>query len=439
MSLPNLDIRQQVVDGEGYPTLPFHVWWKRFADELSSTNASLQEQLNTITGIDSDLSSILTTAENSVVVNSGTINAALTGSDVGTDARISVSSHSRVYGDATLVAVNAGTINGLAFSTTYYVYYDQASRAGGSVQYQATTSKTTAIPTATRHFVGTITTPADAAANTTGVTVDPPGFANLPGSGGGGGGTVTSVGGTGTVSGITLSGTVTTAGNLTLGGSLSTTSAAISDFNSATRAQTEAELIAGANVTITPASSGATRTLTIAASGGVGTVTSVSGAGAVSGLTLTGTVTGAGSITLGGSISIPSTSISDFNSATRAQTEAELIAGSNITITPGSSGATRTLTIAASGGGSPVSGIATVTVPNSRMEWEETVTTTGAAALSKIYVTLHPGLNRDENTADMLPPMTVAGTPVSFGDSTTFILSFSEPVSGPIKLNWSAL
>jgi hypothetical protein len=44
----------------------------------------------------------------------------------------------------------------------------------------------------------------------------------------------------------------------------------ISDFNSATRAQTEAELIAGANITITPASSGATRTLTIAAAGGAG-------------------------------------------------------------------------------------------------------------------------------------------------------------------------
>ena len=83
-------------------------------------------------------------------------------------------------------------------------------------------------------------------------------------------GTVTSVGGTGTVSGLTLTGTVTGSGNLTLGGTLSTTSAALTDFNSATRAQVEAELIAGTNVTITPGSSGATRTLTIAATGGGG-------------------------------------------------------------------------------------------------------------------------------------------------------------------------
>lgn len=50
-------------------------------------------------------------------------------------------------------------------------------------------------------------------------------------------------------------------------------------------------------------------------------------------------------------LAVASTDISDFNSATRAQVEAELIAGSNITITPGGSGATRTLTIASTGGG----------------------------------------------------------------------------------------
>jgi hypothetical protein len=49
--------------------------------------------------------------------------------------------------------------------------------------------------------------------------------------GGGGSGTVTSVSGTGTVSGLTLSGTVTSSGNLTLGGTLSVTA---SNFSSQT-------------------------------------------------------------------------------------------------------------------------------------------------------------------------------------------------------------
>ena len=44
--------------------------------------------------------------------------------------------------------------------------------------------------------------------------------ANTQAGGGGGSGTVTSVGGNGTVNGITLTGNVTTSGNLTLGGAL---------------------------------------------------------------------------------------------------------------------------------------------------------------------------------------------------------------------------
>lgn len=52
-----------------------------------------------------------------------------------------------------------------------------------------------------------------------------------------------------------------------------------------------------------------------------------------------------------------SVTISDFNSASRAQTEAELVAGTNVTITPSGSGASRQLTIAATGsGGGSVSG-----------------------------------------------------------------------------------
>lgn len=50
-------------------------------------------------------------------------------------------------------------------------------------------------------------------------------------------------------------------------------------------------------------------------------------------------------------ISIPSTQVNDFASASRAQTEAALVAGANITITPSGTGATRQLTIAAAGGG----------------------------------------------------------------------------------------
>jgi hypothetical protein len=44
------------------------------------------------------------------------------------------------------------------------------------------------------------------------------------------------------------------------------TASTISDFNASSRAQTEAMLIAGTGITLTPASSGATRTITVASS-----------------------------------------------------------------------------------------------------------------------------------------------------------------------------
>ena len=61
---------------------------------------------------------------------------------------------------------------------------------------------------------------------------------------------------------------------------------------------------------------------------------------------------------------IATTDISDFNSSSRAQTEAELVAGSNITITPSGTGATRQLTIASTGGGSSTQSAYTVLANN---------------------------------------------------------------------------
>ena len=101
----------------------------------------------------------------------------------------------------------------------------------------------------------------------------------------GGTGTVTSVSGTGTVSGLTLSGTVTSSGNLTLGGALTLTSGQVTTA-----------------LGYTPYNA----TNPAGYTSNTGTVTSISGTGTVSGLTLTGNVTNAGNLTLGGTLTLTS-------------------------------------------------------------------------------------------------------------------------------------
>ena len=100
-------------------------------------------------------------------------------------------------------------------------------------------------------------------------------------------GTVTSVSGTGSVNGLSLSGTVTSTGNITLGGTLSGIA------NSA---------LSNSAITINGSS------ISLGGSVSVGTVTSVSGTGSTNGLSLSGTVTGSGNITLSGSVTSVATS-----------------------------------------------------------------------------------------------------------------------------------
>ena len=149
-----------------------------------------------------------------------------------------------------------------------------------------------------------------------------------------GGGSVTSVSGTGTVNGITLTGTVTSSGSLTLGGTLSgvslttqvtgTLPLANGGTGSTTAGGARTNLGAttvGANFfTLTnptavtfprinadntvSALDAATFRSAIGAGTGSGTVTSVATSGSVNGITLTGgTITSTGTITLGGTLS----------------------------------------------------------------------------------------------------------------------------------------
>jgi hypothetical protein len=134
------------------------------------------------------------------------------------------------------------------------------------------------------------------------------------------GGTVTSVGGTGTVQGLTLSGTVTSSGNLTLGGSLSDvdlTSQVTGNLplanggTGASLADPDADRIffwddsAGSTAFLTVGSGLDISGTTLSSTAAGGTVTSVDVSGGTTGLTASGgPVTTSGTITLAGTLAV---------------------------------------------------------------------------------------------------------------------------------------
>lgn len=91
----------------------------------------------------------------------------LTAIDAGATATINIAAHTNRIG-GTDVSNSSGSIASLSFDTLYYIYYDDEKLAGGSVSYQATTTKTTALQGENRFFIGSIRTPLDGGADTAG-------------------------------------------------------------------------------------------------------------------------------------------------------------------------------------------------------------------------------------------------------------------------------
>jgi hypothetical protein len=87
-------------------------------------------------------------------------------------------------------------------------------------------------------------------------------------------------------------------------------------------------------------------------------------------------------------------------------------------------------------GPAATSGITTITVPNNRMEWEETVTASGVTGASRIFLSLAPTTDFDENSAEMLSVDAMSATPGT--GQITISMAFAEPTAGPIKMNWMA-
>lgn len=197
LNLPRLQRTIAIVNNAGQPGLEFHRWWQSVAESIETAFANLEATVTAVAAAQAAATAAnaaaaaadaaAATAQNAadaVTTEASLTNSYVTGltlgaTDAGSNASVSISAHTRVYGSGTSVSVNSGNLTGLSYSTTYYIYYDQASRLGGAVTYQSTTSQATAAQTGNRHFVGAVKTPAAAAGPTSGYGVSPPGVGNV--------------------------------------------------------------------------------------------------------------------------------------------------------------------------------------------------------------------------------------------------------------------
>lgn len=99
----------------------------------------------------------------------------ITAFDAGSSVTVAIAAHNRIYGDGTSVAVASGNVSGLSYGVAHYIFYDDVSRSGGSVTYQAATDPYAVAQVGDRHSVGYAPPIAALDPSTPGNGVAPPG------------------------------------------------------------------------------------------------------------------------------------------------------------------------------------------------------------------------------------------------------------------------
>jgi len=202
LKLDRLNIVNAIVDAQGRPTPALQLLLQNAfksiegaINALADTVAAIQAAQDAADAANQAAKNAQTAADNAQgaandaqnaadqasgtqkLASSGVIDLVMEAIDAGADATINISAHTRIYGDGTSVAVDGGTLTGLAYSTAYYVFYDDPGFAGGAVTYQTSTNPADAVQTGSTHSLGAVRTPAAAGAPSHGVPVTPPGVA----------------------------------------------------------------------------------------------------------------------------------------------------------------------------------------------------------------------------------------------------------------------
>ena len=200
LKLDRLNNAVGIVDNAGRPTVQFQILMQRAFERIEAAINDLATTVAAVAAAQAAADAANTAAdaaqtaadsaqaaavaaqavaddatETSALAPSGVTGLTLTASDAGSNATITISAHTRVYGDGSQVSVNSGSVTGLAYSTAYYVFYVDASRSGGAVTYQASTNAADAAQIGDVHSLGTVTTPAALASPNPGKPNLPPG------------------------------------------------------------------------------------------------------------------------------------------------------------------------------------------------------------------------------------------------------------------------
>ena len=195
--LDRLTSSDVLFNADGTPSLRMMAIWQNQAEQVEESVNAVIDAINAAAAAQAAADAADTAAANAQAAadaadtaaaaatteqelnNSYVTGITITGTDAGANATINITAHTRVYGDGASVSVNSGSVTGLSYSTLYYIYYDQASRAGGAVTYATTTDETVAVQTGDRHVVGSVTTPAAAAPDESGGYIRPPGVRDI--------------------------------------------------------------------------------------------------------------------------------------------------------------------------------------------------------------------------------------------------------------------
>ena len=176
----------QLLNADGTPSMRFIGIWQTMCEQIEGAFTALSTQVSDNTALLNRIANAQDLAQNAAttartVNESGALEKSYTDNPVNplsasNTGVITIAAHERIYVYADIeeaVSINAGTISSLSNETKYWVYYQDSARAGGTVNFQASTNPVA--QTGNVNVVGTITIPASGAVDSSGTSPAAPG------------------------------------------------------------------------------------------------------------------------------------------------------------------------------------------------------------------------------------------------------------------------